>query len=194
EMLVGRNQVLIEGYTLEDTDAVVVIGLTARERNFEDALAAVHADILFNDGPILTGEDVEETPVADAPEEATEAPTEEPEATEAPTEEPEPTEAADEEAIDEATATVDDEEDEPARDVSPADEEDEDDADSTGAQIPDEDEEETEPAESAIQNGTFESTLYDYTVTFDEDIWSVQDEILNESSDGLVLGGELGSL
>ncbi len=204
EMLVGRNQVLIEGYTLEDTDAVVVIVLTARERNFEDALAAVHADILFNDGPILTGEDVEETPVADAPEdltvdpteepEATEAPTEEPEATEAPTEEPEPTEAADEEAIDEATATVDDEEDEPARDVSPADEEDEDDADSTGAQIPDEDEEETEPAESAIQNGTFESTLYDYTVTFDEDIWSVQDEILNESSDGLVLGGELGSL
>src|SRR5690606_28485151 len=33
EMLVGRNQVLIEGYTLEDTDAVVVIVLTARERN-----------------------------------------------------------------------------------------------------------------------------------------------------------------
>jgi hypothetical protein len=191
EMLVGRNQVLIEGYTLEDTDAVVVIVLSARERDFVDALAAVHADVLFNDGPILTGEDIEETPEADAPADLTGESTEEPEATAEPTEEPEATE----DAVDEATATVDEDEDtdEPARDTTPADEDDAD-ADATDAEIPAGENDESDPAESAVQGGTFESTLYDYTVTFDEDVWAVEDEILNESSDGLVLGGELGSL
>lgn len=61
EMLVGRNKVRIEGYTLEDSDAVAVIVLTARERDFDDVLASVQEQVLFNDGPVLTGADVPES-------------------------------------------------------------------------------------------------------------------------------------
>lgn len=89
EMLVGRNKVLIEGYTLDGIDAVVVIVLSARERNFDEALASVHEQVLFNDETILTGVTIDETTDLATEPAATEAPTEEAEvsATEEPTEE-----------------------------------------------------------------------------------------------------------
>ena len=137
EMLVGRNKVLIEGYTLEGSDAVVVIVLSARERNFDEALASVHEQVLFNDGPILTGVTIDETDdgrPTDPTEEATEEPTEEPTA------------------------------------------------------------EPTEETASSIEDGVFTSQLYDYSFTFDEDVWAVEDEILSDESDGAVLFADTGAL
>lgn len=55
EMLVGRNTVLIEAHTLESNDTVVVAVLSAREQDFDDALASVHEQILFNGDQILRG-------------------------------------------------------------------------------------------------------------------------------------------
>lgn len=84
EMLVGRDKILIEGYTLETNEAVVVIVLSARERDFDDALSSVQEQVLFNNGQILTGQDViegdgeepPETPTDEVPEEPVETPTE----------------------------------------------------------------------------------------------------------------------
>lgn len=112
EMLVGRDKVLIEGYSLPDTDAVVVIVLSARERNFEDALASVHEQVLFNDSQVLTGSVVAGAAETDEPTDLTTA-----EATEEPTdaavtETEEPTDVAEEpteEATEEATATQEEE-------------------------------------------------------------------------------------
>ena len=78
ELLVGRNRILIEGYTLETNDAVVVIVLSARERDFDDALASVQEQVLFNKGQILTGQDVVEGNGDEHEETSTEDVTEEP--------------------------------------------------------------------------------------------------------------------
>lgn len=88
-MQLPRDRVLIEGYTLPENDAVVVVVLSARERDFEDALASVHEQVLFNDGQLLTGEPI--TPAGDeatAPEGGDAG---EPDTTEAPETDPEPT-------------------------------------------------------------------------------------------------------
>lgn len=77
EMLVGRDKVLIEGYTLEGNDAVVVVVLSARERDFENALASVHEQVLLNGGQILTGEEVTEGRDDASVQQETEEPTEE---------------------------------------------------------------------------------------------------------------------
>ncbi|HEV2073724.1 MAG TPA: hypothetical protein VGR29_08800, partial [Thermomicrobiales bacterium] len=57
EMLVGRDKVLIEGYTLDD--AVVVVVLSAREHDFDAALAAVQDQVLLNGEQVLTDEEIE---------------------------------------------------------------------------------------------------------------------------------------
>jgi hypothetical protein len=91
QMVVGRNKILIEGYTLDTNEAVVIIVLSARERDFDEALASVQEQVLFNNGPILTGQDVIEGNGDDV--------------VEAPTEEAEPTDAATE-PVTEATFEV----------------------------------------------------------------------------------------
>lgn len=83
EMLVGRNRIHIESFSLSDVGATILIVLTAREREYDAALAAAQNDITFNDQPILSGAapgsgttgDAVPTETATAPPaEATEAP------------------------------------------------------------------------------------------------------------------------
>jgi hypothetical protein len=186
EMLVGRNKVLIEGYTLEDSDAVVVIVLSARERNFDEVLASVHEQVLFNDGVILTGSDVAETAGDGEPTDLTDdGETEEPteEAATLPTEDTE--EATSEVVQDEPTEEA--VEDEPTEEAIG--EED----DATEEPV-DERASDDEPVESSVEGGVFTSQLYDYAFEFDEDIWTVGDEFRTEGTDGVLLTNDLGSL
>lgn len=160
EMLVGRDKVLIEGYTLDGIDAVVVIVLSARERNFDEALASVHEQVLFNDGTILTGVTIDETDDGEATD-LTAEPTTEAEEIDEPTEE----------ATEETREDVEDEV-----------------AGENDTSVTDDD------VASSIEDGTYTSQLYDYNFTFDEDTWTVEDEILSDDSDGAVLFAETGSL
>jgi hypothetical protein len=148
EMLVGRNKVLIEGYTLDEIDAVVVIVLSARERTFDDALASVHEQVLFNDGPILTGvtiDEIDDGELIDLT--VTETPVAE-------------------EATEDARDRVD--------------------AEPTG--------EADDGAGSGIDDGVYTSQLYDYRFVFDEDVWVVEEQLSSESTDGLLLLSETGTL
>jgi hypothetical protein len=148
EMLVGRNKVLIEGYTLDGIDAVVVIVLSARERTFDDALASVHEQVLFNDGPILTGvtiDEIDDGELVDLT--ATETPVE----------------------VDATEEPRDGVDAEPTREMD----------DGTG---------------SGIDDGVYTSQLYDYRFAFDEDVWAVEEELSSESTDGLLLLSETGTL
>ncbi len=70
EMLVGRDKVLIEGYTLDE--AVVVVVLSARERDFDDDLASVQDQVLVNGEQVLTGEEIEASGEATTDEETEE--------------------------------------------------------------------------------------------------------------------------
>ncbi len=156
QMLVGRNKVLIEGYTLDGIDAVVVVVLSARERNFDDALASVHDQVRFNDDTILSGVTIDETDDG----QPTDLTTQEPVTvtTEAETPEPErpteePTEAATE-AVETPTGEV----------------------------------------ASNIQDGVFTSQLYDYSFSFDDRFWEVDDELASDVTDGVLLFSDTGSL
>lgn len=167
EMLVGRNKVLIEGYTLEDNDAVIVIVLSARERDFDDALASVHDQVLFNGDQILTGveprdggtdgHEITGTPMEEVIEEPAEQPTEDvvKESTEEPT--------------GEATVKVGDE--------------------STP-----EDESVLGTEASGVDGTTYTSPLYAYSFEWDENEWKITEEILTDVSDGLVMMAETGAL
>lgn len=166
EMVVGRNRILIEGYTLDTNKAVVIIVLSARERDFDDALASVHEQVLFNDGQILTGQDVVEGNGG----EATETPTEE--AAVEPTEETARTVSAPTSAVStvEATAATEDATEAP---VDPTD---------GGTSV------------SQEAEGTYTGTLNGYTVEFDPDLWEVSDVIESDESDGIHLVSDSGTL
>lgn len=194
EMLVGRDKVLIEGYTLEGNGAVVVIVLSAPERDFDDALASVQEQILFNDDQVLTGiepqegigedepsgivpEDADEDPTRDANDSAVVDLTEEPtgEATGVPEEEVD--DEATEEPAGEATAEVV-----------------EDPAENDSGAVADQEESVPGSAGSGIDGSTYTSPLYNYSFEWDEETWDVTDEILADRSDGLQLVSGTGAL
>lgn len=161
EMLVGRNKVLIEGYTLDGIDAVVVIVLSARERNFDDALASVHEQVRFNDDTILSGVTIDETDDG----QPTDLTTQEPVTATTEAETPEPTGEPTEAATEAPTEAVE-----------------------TPAKTP------TEVIASSIEGGVFTSQLYDYAFTFDEDVWTVDQELASDVTDGAVLFADTGTL
>lgn len=156
QMLVGRNKVLIEGYTLDGIDAVVVIVLSAREQNFDDALASVHDQVRFNDDTILSGVMIDQTDDG----QPTDLTTQEPVTATTEAETPEP-ERSTEEPTEEATEAVE----EPTGEVA-----------------------------SNIEDGVFTSQLYDYSFSFDDRVWEVDDEFAHDVSDGALLFSDTGSL
>lgn len=81
-MATGRSIVLIEGHTLEAEGGVVLIVLTAREKDLDAALASVREEVQFSGGQILGGQDTPEVEPEETP--AVIEPTQEP----APVEEP----------------------------------------------------------------------------------------------------------
>ena len=166
DLQVGRSTILIEGHTLEDEGAVLVLVLTARESNFDDALASVQDQVLINDSPILAGESLGTAgvPTEEATEEATETPVDlvpTEEATEEPTEEATeeateaPTEAPTEEATEAATA---------------------------------------EATETNVVGNTYTSPVYGYSFEWDEDLWTVSYESADDTSDALQLTADTGSM
>jgi len=153
EMVTGRSRILIEGHTLETNKAVVLVVLSAREKDFDAALDSVREQVLFNGGPILTGQEATEgdgdaidTTTGVATEEATVVPTETPEDAET----DDPVDLTDGES---GMATVTD-----------------------------------------VVDGTYTGPLYGYTFEFDEDIWTVGEELDGDGSDGLYMTSDTGSL
>ena len=57
ELTADRDHLIVEAYTLPDSDAVVVLMLRAQERDFEAALAAARESVTLDGTPVLQGGD-----------------------------------------------------------------------------------------------------------------------------------------
>lgn len=167
EMTPGRDQVRIEGYTLDD-GVVLIAVLSARAADYDLALQQVHEQVAVNDSPVLTGQPLG----AVAPQQPRDFSTETETATTAVTEVETDTETASatETETESETETVTDTESDTATEV------------------------ETGSGESAIVDGSYLSPMYGYSFTFDPELWEVTEEFLDDAGDGVHLATDTGTL
>jgi len=169
ELTADGDHVILEAHTLTDNGAVVVITLTARERNFADALATAQATVLLSEEPIFARTATPEA-TPSGTDDATEAATTEPvedDATEA------TTEPVEEDAT-EVTETPADGEGTPVDDLAtepPAD----------------------DPGEG-ITGATYTSPTYGFGVAWNDTVWQADARIDEEGFDELELISASGTL
>lgn len=170
EFTADRDHVIVEAHTLGDNGAVVVVTLTARERNFADALAAAQETVLLDDEPVFAGI-TSSGATPSATDGATgEATAEGDEGIGTPVDEVTPEADATPETTDEATAdavgTPEDVTDDPADDTRG----------------------------EGIVDAAYTSPTYGFTVEWNDDVWEAEDRVGEDGFNELELISATGSL